>query len=230
MACNATLMFCVLVYKRFRAVRGPQPGFAMCYSAYVACVTQREEITDETTAVSKWNFVLIALLDTCMLLLTVIPGGRVPAPLTVILLQAATPAQLGVGALFRSFRCVPHAGVAGAFCSRTIAPRSRYRWTHWSGGLAILVAAVVSMVPILFRSVCCVASPPAVCRLIQCDRGSQARTFRLLERSLVELVRGVLLLEWTDCLALILLLCTACCLWQQLCQGLSPCTTGRLSL
>lgn len=122
MACNATLMFCVLVYKRFRAVRGPQPGFAMCYSAYVACVTQREEITDETTAVSKWNFVLIALLDTCMLLLTVIPGGRVPAPLTVILLQAATPAQLGVGALFRSFRCVPHAGVAGASAHAPLHP------------------------------------------------------------------------------------------------------------
>ena len=48
---------------------------------------RQNDISAETTAVSKWHFVLMALMDTCAMLLTVIPGGRVPAPLTVLLLQ-----------------------------------------------------------------------------------------------------------------------------------------------
>lgn len=48
---------------------------------------RQADIGAETTAVSKWHFALMALLDTCAMLLTVIPGGRVPAPLTVLLLQ-----------------------------------------------------------------------------------------------------------------------------------------------
>ena len=48
------------------------------------------DISDETLAVSKWNFVLMGLLDCLALVLVMVPAGRVPAPLTVVLVQVRT--------------------------------------------------------------------------------------------------------------------------------------------
>lgn len=109
-ALNAVLMLIVTIWKRLRT----------------------KEITAEMQKVSKWYYVLMALLDTFTLMLTVIPGGRVPAPLTIVLLQSVTPINLIMSVILRSNRWEFHK-------------------THYIGAFMILLAIIGNIVPLIVR-------------------------------------------------------------------------------
>jgi len=137
-------------------------------------------MSQETYDVSKWNFALMGLLDCLALLLTIVPGGRVPAPVTVVLVQVRAPFPssrptfaiacfLGV-AVAMPCRC----GVDGLLvvallcgvCTQVLTPcnhvvgvlfrsfRSKYSAVHYGGSVLILAGGVVSILPLLTSCVC----------------------------------------------------------------------------
>lgn len=95
-------------------------------------ILNRGSVDAEMRSMSKWKFFVMALLDTAQFLLTMLPGGIVPAPLTALLLQAAVPITL----LF------------SATCLRR---SSDYSWQHYVGALVVTVGLFVSLWPLLFN-------------------------------------------------------------------------------
>ena len=102
------VMFAVVAYKKLRT----------------------DDIQPEMEEFPKCKFALMALLDVAQVIVVMISGGVIPAPLTVLLLQSLIPATMLASRLFLG---------------------NRYKWQHCFGALVILVSITVNMLPLISR-------------------------------------------------------------------------------
>eukprot|EP00753_Platysulcus_tardus_P014110 PLAT4064.1.p1 GENE.PLAT4064.1~~PLAT4064.1.p1 ORF type:complete len:419 (+),score=134.14 PLAT4064.1:182-1258(+) len=100
------LMFAVVVYKRLRT----------------------DDITPAMQSFSHWKFAFMALLDTLQALLIMVPGGIVPGPLTVLLLQGVVPVTMLASIIFL---------------------RYHYRSRHFLGSALVIAGLFVNVMPFL---------------------------------------------------------------------------------
>lgn len=95
-------------------------------------IGKRHEIDDEMKSAPKWRFVAMAVLDTAMLMLLLIPARSVPATLVVLLLQSGIPSNLLVSAT-----------ATGSW--------RRYHWRHHVGAIFVVGGVVMAGSPLLFK-------------------------------------------------------------------------------
>jgi hypothetical protein len=76
----------------------------------------------------KCKFAFMALMDVVQVVIVMISGGVIPAPLTVLLLQSLIPATM--------------------FASRVFLG-NRYKWQHYFGAFIILASISVNMIPLI---------------------------------------------------------------------------------
>ena len=100
------IMFAVVAYKKLRT----------------------DHIQPEMEEFPKCKFAFMALMDVMQVVIVMISGGVIPAPLTVLLLQSLIPATMIASRIFLG---------------------NRYRWQHYFGALIILASISVNMIPLI---------------------------------------------------------------------------------